>query len=279
MGIPRTVKAVFIAVKLVKSINPDIVVSFGGYISVPVIFASWICRKPSITHEQTSVLSLSTKINSLFVNKIALSFAVSDDNPKNVVTGNLIRRQVFNNASKKFAHLSAIVQKYPLIYITGGNQGSSFFNNLFPDIIKTLTQKYTIIHQVGNLEYQRISKTNTNKRYIPIDYVNLGDIGWVLNHSSIIISRAGGNICQEIVALNKPSILIPLPVSQQDEQLLNAKWVQSNIANHTIISPQKDTTPKLIADTITLLMNKSRLMAKLTTKTNHNLLTLIHEIV
>ena len=99
-GLPQTTKSLFESLKLIKKIKPDIVVSFGGYVSVPVIISSFLKKIPSITHEQTLTNSLTTRINSLFVKKIALSF----DNPKQkeklpkekiVVTGNLLRQELF----------------------------------------------------------------------------------------------------------------------------------------------------------------------------------------
>ena len=124
-GIPLTIKSLFKIYKLIAQIKPDVVVSFGGYISVPVIFNSYLQKIPSITHEQTSTLSLSTKINSKFTNKVALSFPTNLKNDKYVVTGNLLRRQIFENKSKYFQNLKI---KLPIIYITGGNQGSTILN-------------------------------------------------------------------------------------------------------------------------------------------------------
>ncbi|MCX6727004.1 MAG: glycosyltransferase, partial [Candidatus Shapirobacteria bacterium] len=119
------IKAFFQSLLLLKKIKPDLVVSFGGYISVPVIIAAKILQIKSITHEQTLTISMSTKINSYFVDKIALSFpynnTVSLPLKKIVITGNLIRREVFNHLNSKYRHL--VSPNIPLIYITGGNQG------------------------------------------------------------------------------------------------------------------------------------------------------------
>jgi len=261
-GIPLTIKSLFNVYKLIQNIKPDIVVSFGGYISVPVIFSSYLQKIPSITHEQTSTLSLSTKINSNFSTHVALSFPTTIYNKKYVVTGNLLRRQIFDKTSKYFQTLNI---KLPIIYITGGNQGSQYLNNIIAETKNKLTKNYFIIHQTGNNNF--LPSTN----YLPLNFID--DIGWVLNHAQIIISRAGANTCQEIIALNKNSILIPLKISQQDEQNKNALAVKNNIPS-TIIIPEIKLNPETLLQSIQKLKNTTQ-NTNIKPNINYNLLNLI----
>lgn len=261
-GIPLTLKSFFAINKLIKQIKPDITVSFGGYISVPVIINSYLQKIPSITHEQTSTISLSTKINSFFTNKVALSFPSPIKNNKYLVTGNLIRRQIFDQKSNFFENLKI---KLPIIYVTGGNQGSQFLNKIIFKIKTKLTQNFYIIHQTG--EQNLIA----SKNYLPLNFID--DIGWVLNNAQIIISRSGANTCQEIIALHKKSILIPLKVSQQDEQIKNAKLVKKNISETIVISEAKLTSSKLLKSIIKL--NKIKIKNILKPNINYSLLKLI----
>jgi UDP-N-acetylglucosamine--N-acetylmuramyl-(pentapeptide) pyrophosphoryl-undecaprenol N-acetylglucosamine transferase len=225
-GIPLTIKAFFNIFQILREVAPDITVSFGGYISVPVIISSYLQKVPSITHEQTPTLSLSTKINAKFSNKVALSFPQKITNDKYIFTGNLLRRQIFNTKSDFFEKQNI---KLPIIYITGGNQGSNLINKITADIKLKLIKKFYIIHQTGNQSYL------TSKNYLPINFID--DIGWVLNHANIVISRAGANTCQEIITLSKKSILIPMKVSQQNEQEKNSLLVKGKIPE-TIIIPE-----------------------------------------
>jgi len=261
-GIPLTIKSFFAIGKLVKQIKPNIVVSFGGYISVPVIINAFLQKIPSITHEQTSTLSLSTKINSFFVNKIALSFLANTNHHKHVITGNLLRRQIFENKSKYFKDLKI---KLPIIYITGGNQGSTILNQTITKILPILTKNFYVIHSTGDKNYI------PSKNYLPAVFIE--DIGWVLNHANIIISRAGANTCQEIIALNKKSILIPLKVSQQDEQNKNAILVKKAIPETIIISEINLTSELLLKSINQLIKIKNKIIVK--PKINYRLLNLI----
>ena len=199
----------------------------------------------------------------MFVNKIALSFPSNIQNKKNIVTGNLLRRQIFETKSKHFESLNI---RLPTIFITGGNQGSFVLNKTITKILPILTKNYFVIHQTGNQTF------TPSKNYLPFNFNN--DIGWILNKAEIIISRAGANTSQEIIALQKKSILIPLKVSQQDEQLKNAKLVKLKMPQQTIIIPEVKLTPKILLKNINQLFNIPN-VKQIETKINYSLLKLI----
>lgn len=262
---------------MIKKIKPDIIVSFGGYVSVPVIISGFLKKIPSITHEQTLTNSLTTKINSFFVNKIALSFNNQHQKeklPKNkiVITGNLLRQEIFHPQKNKIGNDIDI-------FITAGNQGSHTINLLIKKILPKL-KNYYIIHQTGKNDFNSFKQlTNIYPKYQAFDYLESNDMAYVLNKTNLIISRSGANTSQEIVALNKKSILIPLKVSQQNEQLLNAFWVKEKNPQNTQILEEKDITEKNVLENINkLITNKTK---KVTIKNTDNLklLNLIHEII
>ncbi len=248
---------------------------------MPVIIAAKISNIPSITHEQTLTNSLSTKINSKFVDKIALSF----DNrnqinslPANkvVVTGNLLRSQIFSSLSGKF---SSIKINKPILYITAGNQGSHTINGMIKEALPKL-ENYLIIHPVGQQDYSTIKKLSQKySNYLVFDYIGLEDIGWVLNNANIIIGRSGANTSQEIVALKKKSILIPLPFSQQNEQAKNARWVKRQLPEHTIIIDQNNLDQKTLLTSIGKLIKKPSLKQDKINYGNQKLLSLIHNLI
>ncbi len=246
------------------------VISFGGYVSVPVIIASSVLHIPSITHEQTRTTSLSTHINSFFVKYIALSFDNPNKSNKEIFTGNLIRQAIFDQSSKMFVHI-----KKPIIYITGGNQGSEFINNLIAKILPRL-QDFSIIHQTG----KKNIPNNQHPNYFHYEYIEIEDIGWVLNHADIIISRSGANICQELDILNKKSILIPLPFTQQNEQLQNALWLKNKKPTTTVILEQDTLKPTNIIQAIKELQrHKTKKNTLINNSATHPIIKLIHQLV
>lgn len=223
--------------------RPNIVVSFGGYVSCPVVISAWLLGIKSITHEQSIVPGIANKINSLFVDKIFLSWPESAsyfNKNKTKVIGNLIRKDIFNAKSVNKKIGGFLDQSKKLIYITGGNQGSHFINTFIFHSINIFSD-YNLIHQLGATNYQGDLEKSNNlklKNYLPIDFVDADSIGAVLEKAEFVISRSGANTVWELAALAKPSILIPLPIAAGNEQFYNAKILES--AGSAIIIEEKN---------------------------------------
>jgi len=238
-------------------IKPQVICSFGGYVSVPVVIVGFILRIPILTHEQTLVFGLASKINSFFASKIAVSFPESLKYfPKNkvVLTGNPIREEIFSVQHSAFSVQSGL----PIIYVTGGNQGARIINRAVLEILPKLLEKYVVIHQCGDLDYEFINhKSSTinhqlRKRYFLIPFIGPAEIGWVLNQAGLVVSRAGANIVSELAALGKPVLFIPIPWSYQDEQTKNAKVLV--FAGTAEILPQEKLTGKTLLLAISEMM-------------------------
>lgn len=283
MGLPKTISGLIQSFFLLKRLKPDIIVSFGGYVSVPVVISGWLQKITSITHEQTLTNSLTTKINSRFVNKVALSFNNQkqiDQLPKNkiVITGNLLRFELFQKNIISKPKFQFTNPKLPLIYITAGNQGSHAINLLIKQILPKLVN-FNIIHQTGENDFSSFKLLNKKySNYLVSDYFSTPDYSWIIQNSEIFISRAGANTCQEIVSFNKKSILIPLPKSQQDEQNLNALWVEKLLPKQTKIISQNNLNKNSMLSAIDSLMKEKKILFSTNYQPNLKLLQLINEI-
>lgn len=278
-GLPQIYTGFIESFELIKNIKPHLIVSFGGYVSVPVVIAAFLQKISSITHEQTHTLSLSTKINSMFCKHIALSFPSNKKSDKYVITGNLLRREIFNPHSRFFENQKLDLKKFPLIYLTAGNQGSHHLNIVLKKLLPFLTQNFTIIHQVGTKDFKSFSKLLKKfPHYFVKNYVDSTDIGWVFHNSKLIVCRAGANTTQEIAALNLKSIVIPLPVSQQNEQIKNALWLQKQLPKNTIVIKDSELTADLLDTCIYKLLYKKNTSSSITTSPNLKLLKFIKRL-
>jgi len=266
-------------------IKPKIIISFGGNLSVPIIVAGWLMKIPSLTHEQTSTIGLANKINALFVNKFAVSFPNLNNKliaQKRVVAGNPIRKEVFNKRPIKSSLIYKKWQnnKKPIIYITGGKTGSKIINQTIKKITPQLTKNYFVIHQFG-LDTKTKLKPLTD--YLPIKFITSNEIGWVMNTAKIIVSRAGANTVFELLALNKPSVLIPIPWSSENEQYKNALFLK-NQGLAEILPQDKLTGKNLLAKIIKIEKNYENYQAKKNFKidlktADKNLLKLVEKII
>jgi len=236
--------------------RPDVVVGFGGYVSIPVVICAFMLNIPVVIHEQTMGVGLANRIVSLFARKICISWESSRKyfpKDKVVLTGNPIRRlsafilpaggaSIFNN-------------KLPIIYVTGGSSGSHFINLLIEKIIGELLKKYNVIHQAGDAQeyhdFDRLKQVRNNlpeklrDRYILEKFIDPSGIGDLLNLSSLIISRSGINTVTELIYFEKPALLIPFPFAQSGEQLKNAKFLEK-IGLGVVLQQSKISSKKLL---------------------------------
>jgi len=223
------------AFSILNSFKPDVVLSFGGYLSVPVIFTAFIMRIPIVIHEQTQEAGLANRISSFLAKKICISWESSRKffpKQKTVLTGNPVRNfqfSIFNFQLPK--------EDLPIVYVTGGSSGSHFVNILVEGCIKQLLESYIVIHQTGDSQvykdFDRLQLIKDNldpkikERYVLKKFIDFEDVGSILNKASLVISRAGINTVTELISLEKPALLIPIPFSQNNEQLKNALLFRS----------------------------------------------------
>lgn len=223
---------------LLLVIRPKIVVSFGGYVALPVCFSARILGIPVITHEQTYYVGLANRIIARFAQVLCLSFTDTKNIPRGVntiLTGNPIRTSIFTDKGKKIENFGD--KKLPLLYITGGNLGSRSINEAIGKILPSLCVKYRVLHQCGNADnsedFKYLSRlknsleANFRQNYNLVEHIEPSEAGPVYKDASLVIGRAGANTVNEILAFGVPAIFIPLPWAGQNEQEKNALLVES----------------------------------------------------
>lgn len=245
--------------------RPDIVVGFGGYVSIPVILCAYILRIPIVIHEQTMKAGLANKLLSRFAEKVCISWQTSVKYfPKNkiAVTGNPIRKFTISS-SPAIEHLSLFNNKLPVIYVTGGSSGSHVINIMIEGIIKELLLKYNVIHQAGDArqyrDFDRLKQLRDSwpeklrDNYILEKFIDPSQVGDLLKLSSLVVSRSGMNIVSELIHFNKPAILIPFPFSQHNEQMENAKFLEK--IGLGVVLKQSEINQEKLLQTITLMFD------------------------
>lgn len=226
--------------------RPDVVLSFGGYVGVPIVVSAWLLSIPTIIHEQTLVSGLANEISSLFASKIAISFKNNrrKEDKRMILTGNPMRKAVLvahelkNSKSKlvpeyKKIFDTSIKDKLPIIYITGGNQGSHALNETVGSILPDLTDIACIVHQTGDskfLDYEKLSEKQQSlikpERYLAKKWVEADDFAQLLNKIDIAVSRGGINTLYELAFFSIPTLVVPIPFIYKDEQTVNARYFE-----------------------------------------------------
>lgn len=249
----KTLLGFFQAFSYLVRLRPVLIVSFGGYLAVPVVIMGWLLRIPSLTHEQTVVSGWANRAISPFVKKIMLTNATSlakFPKEKSIVTGIPLRSELFDPKLKRQFDP-------PLLYISCGKQGSHIINQSVFPLITGLVGHFTVVHQTGSSSQTRdIEKARRLKdslgamstRYIFAPYFFDKDAATYLQSAEIIISRAGAHFTSEISVLGKKAILIPIPWVSHNEQMLNALETAKKIP--VIIIEEKNLKPQTVMEAI-----------------------------
>ncbi len=233
--------------------RPDVIASFGSYVSFPVIFAGWVLGIPTIIHEQTTKAGLANRLASKFAKKVAISWEKSRENfpqEKTILVGNPIRKELLN--------IKKVRTSKPLIFITGGNQGAHVINEAVLDVMRQLLEKYEVVHQTGDNEvykdYDKLKAASSQltrrlqNRYRLAKWFNTSELVEIFSKASLVVGRSGANIVSEVSALGLPAVFIPIPWTSSDEQTENAKLL-SDIGSAVILH-QDRLTPKRLLNSI-----------------------------
>ncbi len=209
---------------LLNEIKPQVILSFGGYIALPICIVGWLLGIKIVTHEQTIAPGISNRIIGTIADKVLVSFAETASyfgKHKTIHTGNPIRSKLLT----KGASLLKTPLRKPLLLITGGSLGSHSINTRIEQMLPQLSKKFMIIHQVGNAsefqDYERLSMKMTED-YAVYKNLNVSEMAWAYANSSVVVARSGANTIWELLMLKKPAVLVPLPWSGRDEQRLQA---------------------------------------------------------
>lgn len=230
--------------------KPDVVLSFGGYVAVPVVIMGWFFSIPIIVHEQTLVTGLANKISSFFADKIAVSFEKGEfKGEKVILTGNPIRREIVEVTKRKGVKL-----KYPegvVVLVIGGNQGSHTINLAVEECLGQLLKVAKVYHQTGDSKYRDYERLKglESDQYKVFKFIS-EDWARIFLKSDLVISRAGINTLSELAFLGKPALLIPI---SNKEQNTNSKFFEE--LGLIQVLPQSKLSGDTLLKNIKLMLN------------------------
>jgi len=232
----KTISGTLSAIITLFRIYPDVIVSKGGYASVPTVLAARILRIPLIIHESDAKPGRANLLAASWAKKIAISFdSAAIFFPKNVQnkiarTGIPIRKALLRIEIEGARQYLKLEENVPSILILGGSQGAVRINDMILSCLPELVSFANVIHQTGPANFKNVEaisqvvlgKNQNATRYHPVNYFDQISMQRVAGVADIIVSRAGANSIAEIGLWHKPAILIPIPESVSHDQRTNA---------------------------------------------------------
>ncbi|MGH6703946.1 MAG: undecaprenyldiphospho-muramoylpentapeptide beta-N-acetylglucosaminyltransferase [Bradyrhizobium sp.] len=256
-----------VALNLMRRLKPAAVVGFGGYPTVPPLLAARVFGVPTLVHEANAVLGRANRLLSRGVSAIATSLpGVLDRDPalaaKTTTVGTPMRPAIVAAAAVKF------VPPEPAgslrLLVVGGSQGARVMADIVPAAIErlepTLWSRLILTQQVREEDMARVravyDRLELNAELAPF----FTDLPARLASSHLVVSRSGAGTVAELAAIGRPSILVPLPGSIDQDQFANAGVLAQ--ANGALRIAQADFTPdRLAAEISAVAAEPARLSA------------------
>lgn len=219
----RFLKARRHCLKVIKEFNPDVVIGAGGYVTAPVIWAAKRLGCKTFIHEQNSVVGLSNKYLTRYVDKVGVSFeSTMEEFPKEkvVLTGNPCSEKAYNIKKAKKSDYGLSDDK-KLVLIVMGSLGSFTINEKMVDYVYGFRNKnYEVMLVTGQSYYDKVKARRFPDNVKVVPFIN--DLPAVMKCCDLMVSRAGASTMSEIMALGIPTIFIPSPYVTNNHQVKNA---------------------------------------------------------
>jgi UDP-N-acetylglucosamine--N-acetylmuramyl-(pentapeptide) pyrophosphoryl-undecaprenol N-acetylglucosamine transferase len=257
-----TIYSIIKSIFFLKKKKIDILISTGGYMSLPLCLASKILNIKLFLFEPNMVLGRSNKF---FIKSCEKIFCYSDKiqnfpnkyiNKISIIPA-LLRKNFYY--SKKAGDIDKSIN----LLIIGGSQGAKIFDTLIKLSIIELSKKYhlKIYQQTNSINFEALKNfyKGSNIDYKLFDFNE--DISNVMNKSNICITRAGASTLAELVFLNLPCVAIPLPTSKDNHQFENA-FFYNKIGCNWILNQNEINDKALANKLVNIIDNKDEYLVK-----------------
>lgn len=237
--------------KILKELNPKVVIGMGGYVCAPVLFvAKKLLNIPVFIHESNSIAGKTNKFIGKFADGIALGFESTKKEFRSkfvFVTGNPVNQQFFDVKRKEEAENTVL--------IFGGSQGAKAINDTVIDLINNYKFNYKIIYATGEKNYANVKSSIKDLSKVELlPYIN--NMPHMYEQVSLVVARAGALTISELIAADMPAILIPLPTAAENHQEYNARAFE-DLGNGTMLL-EKDLTAKKLNLLIKKMLKEKR---------------------
>jgi UDP-N-acetylglucosamine--N-acetylmuramyl-(pentapeptide) pyrophosphoryl-undecaprenol N-acetylglucosamine transferase len=255
-------QSVLQSIKVIRQVNPDVVLGMGGYASAPGGFAAWLLRKPLVLHEQNAVAGLSNRFLSHLATKVLSAFPNAFKAAiRYQVVGNPLRKEIIDSEIT----ISSSPASTKKVLILGGSLGAKVLNETVPKAMNQIkVQNIKVWHQTG--KGNQTSVQQSYQQYgLATDHITVTDfidnMAEAYQWADVVICRAGALTVSELAMVAKPAIFVPLPHAVDDHQTKNAMYLVERGAAKLI--PQSEFTGTSLAQMLNSLFISDTVLQKM----------------
>ncbi|MBN1193592.1 MAG: undecaprenyldiphospho-muramoylpentapeptide beta-N-acetylglucosaminyltransferase [Coriobacteriia bacterium] len=239
------------AASLLRGLSADVVLGFGGYVSLPVGLAAAAKGVPLVLHEQNSVPGLANRVLSRWARAVGVTYEGSIYHlarpERAVLTGNPVRPEVLSADRARGRAALGIDADAVVLLVFGGSRGARHINDAFVSLAPTLMgiPSLQVVHSAGRIEAASVAERVTSAlggdgaRYRVVDYIDA--MGDAIAAADVVVARAGATSIAEITAVGRAAVLVPYPYATDDHQTLNARAVAQSGGAEVVCDAELDT--------------------------------------
>ena len=248
--------AVVRAIDLVRSLRPKVVVSVGGYASVPAVIGAVVWRVPIVLHEQNAVPGLANRLAARFAKACAISVP-GTPLPNAELTGRPVSAEIAG-VDRSYAGKARARERLNIpharrvVSAFGGSLGARRINEAVVGLAALWSDRedVAIRHVVGSRDWASFKQPEVGPLlYEAIEYEN--DMPLLYAASDVVVCRAGGSV-HELAAAGVPAVLVPLPGAPGDPQTANANAMAERGA--AVVVPDAECTAERLAQVLDPLL-------------------------
>jgi UDP-N-acetylglucosamine--N-acetylmuramyl-(pentapeptide) pyrophosphoryl-undecaprenol N-acetylglucosamine transferase len=242
----RLLKAFGQSRSVLRRVQPDVVLGFGGYITFPAGLMAVLLGKPLLLHEQNSVAGLANKLLARLATRVYSAFP--DALAQASWIGNPLRAPFLHQAepAQRYAGRSGPLQ----LLVVGGSLGARALNEVVPQALALLpvAQRPQVVHQSGAAQLDALRAAYAAAGVDATLTVFIDDAATAYAQADVLVARAGASTVTELAAVGVPALYVPFPSAVDDHQTSNARLLVDAGAGWLI--QQRELTPRLLADMI-----------------------------
>lgn len=252
------IAGMFQAFNIIRKFKPDVILTAGSFVCVPVAWAAKILKRKYMVHQLDIRTGLANKLMKKSAAKITISYPDSEkdfDPAKTVLTGNPYRQEILQGSKQKAQDIFKLEKDLATILVLGGGTGALALNQIILEATPKLLNNFQIIHLVGKGKtvegMEKFVADNLLSRYHSYEFLTK-DLKHAFAAADLVITRAGMATLTELTLLAKPMIIFPIPKTHQED---NANYFQSN--NAAIVLNQNEVDGQRLTDIITQVFAKT----------------------
>ena len=256
----RLLRAFLQSLRILRRVQPDVVLGMGGYPAFPGGMMASLLNKPLVIHEQNSIPGLTNKVLAKLADKVLLGFPdiIKKDKGEVIFSGNPVRIEItqLDPPEKRFAGRSGPLR----MLVVGGSRGAQVLNTVVPHALKLMPENHrpVVMHQAGEKNLDELRRNYSDMGVAAELIAFIDEMAQYYETCDLVLCRAGALTVSELAAAGVASILVPYPYAVDDHQTGNARFLSEHQA--AVLLQQTDLTPDKLKE-ILCNMTREKLLA------------------